>query len=446
MLFTNEIQAAVIVNTNCSLQGTYWSVQLFYQGLNYPFPNVTGLMTLEVNPDNRSNPYIAGNIVLTSLHLPPEPTLRKFQSLGAIAVVMQGYFPTPGYIEFAGDNGNTSDIVIPVLEIPSKYYLNQFVPYLQRNTFLSVILTSGEPNQWAELFDSDWTIAFQIILGAFTMACLIVAVVKWAQFYVSDGGFKLNIAQTCFAFVTLGLLLQAVADVDPLGMRRLFNRVATLFFSSMVTPFIATPYFLVSLYWHDSLEAKSLRLNPFPGKLIIALLVAAIGFFVLDLLFVLLRILNVDLGQSPNPVEVAATVIISGLLVALALFYIVTGISILKKIAKSSKLSSHSKKRTKAATTVLITGSVLLLLISAQNASFYWTIQTPLGATLSVGLHSILQSTAALCLVLFFASPDQRSTSANESRSNSNDKRATNSHSLSGRSPPVQAKNVTNDG
>jgi hypothetical protein len=31
MLFTNEIQAAVIVNTNCSLQGTYWSVQLFYQ-------------------------------------------------------------------------------------------------------------------------------------------------------------------------------------------------------------------------------------------------------------------------------------------------------------------------------------------------------------------------------------------------------------------------------
>jgi hypothetical protein len=26
------------------------------------------------------------------LHLPSEPTLRKFQSLGAIAVVMQGYF------------------------------------------------------------------------------------------------------------------------------------------------------------------------------------------------------------------------------------------------------------------------------------------------------------------------------------------------------------------
>jgi hypothetical protein len=61
-------------------------------GLNYPFPNVTGRMTLEVNPDNTSNPYISGNIVLTSLHLPSEPTLRKFQSLGAIAVVMQGYF------------------------------------------------------------------------------------------------------------------------------------------------------------------------------------------------------------------------------------------------------------------------------------------------------------------------------------------------------------------
>jgi hypothetical protein len=49
-------------------------------------------MTLEENPDNRSNPYIGGNIVLTSLHLPSEPTLRKFQALGAVAVVMQGYF------------------------------------------------------------------------------------------------------------------------------------------------------------------------------------------------------------------------------------------------------------------------------------------------------------------------------------------------------------------
>jgi hypothetical protein len=213
----------------------------------------------------------------------------------------------------------------------------------------------------------------------------------------------------------------------------------------MVTPFIVTPYFLVSLYWHDSLKAKSLRLNPFPGKLTITLLVAAIGFIVLDLLFVILRILNVGLGQSPNPVEVAATVIISALLVALALFYIVTGISILKKIAQRSKLGSHFKKRTKATTIVLITGSVVLLLISAQNASFYWAIQTPLGATLSALLRSAMENAAALCLVLFFASPDRKSTSANEIRSNSSDKRATSSNNLSGTVPSTPAQNVTND-
>jgi hypothetical protein len=69
-----------------------YRISLCGPGLNYPFPNVTGLMTLEENPDNRSNPYIGGNIVLTSLHLPSEPTLRKFQALGAVAVVMQGYF------------------------------------------------------------------------------------------------------------------------------------------------------------------------------------------------------------------------------------------------------------------------------------------------------------------------------------------------------------------
>jgi len=86
-------------------------------GLNYPFPNITGLMTLETNPDNKTNPYIAHNIVLTSLHLPPEPVLRKFQTLGAIAVVMGGYFVVPGVIMYFGDNGNTSDIVIPVAEL-----------------------------------------------------------------------------------------------------------------------------------------------------------------------------------------------------------------------------------------------------------------------------------------------------------------------------------------
>jgi hypothetical protein len=223
VLLVMDARASVIVTTNNTLQGTYLSAQIFYQGLNYPFPNVTGLMTLEVNPDNRSNPYIAGNIVLTSLHLPAEPTLRKFQSLGAIAVVMQGYFLTPGVIMYFGDNGNTSDIKIPVSELWVLNY-SQFVDVLSTTTFVNITLTSAEPNLWKITYESPWIFVFQFSLEAFSLSCLILAIYRWAQFYEFNGGFRFNVPQVCFALTVAGTLIRIVADLDPQGMRQLFNR------------------------------------------------------------------------------------------------------------------------------------------------------------------------------------------------------------------------------
>lgn len=98
---------------------------------------------------------------------------------------------------------------------------------------------------------------------------------------------------------------------------------------------------------HDSLNSQSLKINPFSKKLSITFLITAIGYFCLYLLFVLFRIFDVGLGINPDPVEVTALVLLSGILVALSVFYIVTGIRILKRIAKSTKLVGQSKKRTK---------------------------------------------------------------------------------------------------
>jgi hypothetical protein len=98
---------------------------------------------------------------------------------------------------------------------------------------------------------------------------------------------------------------------------------------------------------HDSLNSQSLKINPFSRKLTITFLIAAIGYFCLHLCFVLLVIFDIGLGTNPDSVEIAALVLLSGLLVALSLFYIITGIRILKRIAKSTKLVGQSKKRTK---------------------------------------------------------------------------------------------------
>jgi hypothetical protein len=55
---------------------------------------------------------------------------------------------------------------------------------------------------------------------------------------------------------------------------------------------------------------------------------------------------------------------------------------------------------------VLIIGSVALLFLSVHNATIYWALETPLAALLSAWIHSALLSTAAFCLLLFFAVPE----------------------------------------
>jgi hypothetical protein len=61
-------------------------IEVVDSGLSTPFPNLTGTMVFETNPS------IADHIVLARLPRPPELTIRKYQALGAIAVVLQKYY------------------------------------------------------------------------------------------------------------------------------------------------------------------------------------------------------------------------------------------------------------------------------------------------------------------------------------------------------------------
>jgi hypothetical protein len=86
--------------------------------------------------------------------------------------------------------------------------------------------------------------------------------------------------------------------------------------------------------------------KPLVRHITIVFVIAAAAFFTLSLLFVFLQIFNVGIGGPVRPLEIANTVVLTTPLVALAIFYIITGIRILRKLVQSAKLS-HRKRRIK---------------------------------------------------------------------------------------------------
>jgi hypothetical protein len=63
-----------------------------------------------------------------------------------------------------------------------------------------------EPNEWAVLFTSEWMILFQLTLELFSLACLLIAIVKWIHFLNYNGGIQLNVAQICIILTLVGIL------------------------------------------------------------------------------------------------------------------------------------------------------------------------------------------------------------------------------------------------
>jgi hypothetical protein len=136
---------------------------------------------------------------------------------------------------YFGDHGDTSDIRIPVSELWVGNY-SKFASVLRNTTFISVTLTSSgtrirfllstfdifealkflksdivccgclEPNLWKVTFDGPWVLVFQITAEASSLACLLFAIVRMAQFYWFNGGFRINIPQVCFVLTIIGAL------------------------------------------------------------------------------------------------------------------------------------------------------------------------------------------------------------------------------------------------
>jgi hypothetical protein len=100
---------------------------------------------------------------------------------------------------------------------------------------------------------------------------------------------------------------------------------------------------LLTMFRHEILTEQSLRINTFIRKLRILFIIIAGLFFVLSLLFNLLRVLDLGIQVQITYTQIA----VFGLfLLSLVVFYCITSIRVLKMLAKSEKLSQR-KRRTK---------------------------------------------------------------------------------------------------
>lgn len=132
----------------------------------------------------------------------------------------------------------------------------------------------------------------------------------------------------CTILLMVSLLLKfAFVTVDPWGFNLILSFGARSFLSSFHLPWGLSCALLVALFWHETLIKDGLAVSAFLGKMRVPFFIIVAIMFGLEILFTTMRIHGYTWVAINNVVYVV-------LAFALAVFYVVSGIRILRALNK----------------------------------------------------------------------------------------------------------------
>eukprot|EP00029_Vermamoeba_vermiformis_P002715 TRINITY_DN13087_c0_g1_i1.p1 TRINITY_DN13087_c0_g1~~TRINITY_DN13087_c0_g1_i1.p1 ORF type:complete len:431 (-),score=37.06 TRINITY_DN13087_c0_g1_i1:79-1371(-) len=379
------------------VEGNYETAQLLLHRENIS-EGYNGTLIYTGDPSLRSSwPDVNGKIVLTSLFVPPEDILRDMQQRGAIAVIMQGFSGVPGFIQYATNNGDTSDITIDFVELEETQYA-----FITSNIELYSIMPveiQFEQNQWQPVFESGWLYVVQITLGLFEIANIVLGIIRLRAFVHRDEGIAFNIPQVSLVIDLAANLLRLSYAPDIGGMRRLYNRNANIVMLLISVPFTLTPSLMITFFWHEILASNKIDVNSGIKKLKIPFIVTSVCLFVLEIIVNILRCLPLGLTNIMLYVDSIIYTIVG---LSIGVFYVVTAVRVIRRVKNSERL----KDRYTARTSLRIGFTSFGLLLSAiSTALAIFMLQFPEGYMFDIWLGHAALNTVSLCNILAFAVP-----------------------------------------
>jgi hypothetical protein len=319
-------------------------------------PNVSAVMTFDrlvaCNAEN-----ITDAVVLCVLDLPLEAQVKDLADKGASAVIFQSVSGVLGFTNLLRQGKNIA-LVLPSFEVHPDDF-NKLAANLEANITLSNIVINPQLNLWVGTLSGPGLYVMQIVLGVISAVLIIFGAIKFRAVLQWFNGCRLSITHVLIWLEIIANFLRLLMLVDPLGFR-IYSWNVQNAISTLHVPFSVSSALLVTLYWHESLQLYSLKINPFLRKMFWPFIVITLLALALEAGAIVVRITVKNLfGTSFIVVYSYYLFILTGVII----FYSLTASRILRYMTKSEKMGKIWQRRKRATVLMIVGGSGLVLSI-----------------------------------------------------------------------------------
>jgi len=266
-------------------------------------------------------------------------------------------------------------------------------------------------NPYGNLVKTGAWSAFGIILQILCVCCTVIGSIKVVQF-IRVFGFQLSISQICLLFEIIGSIERFVYLIDPVYTRRIFSFPLGSILVSLSFPLSLASNLMITFYWQEILTFHKFEYITIPKlhRLKWPFVIIVIIMFGLEIGEEIARA-TFQSGSVSILFNVIAYAIIS---FAIGLFFIITGIRILRRLRQSTKQTRAFKKINRVSLLMLFCGMFVISFII--SLPFIATASSAVGSYVAWWITYGSVQMVCLTQILVFEVPNTTGSSSDSSK------------------------------
>jgi hypothetical protein len=271
------------------------------------------------------------------------------QSKGAIGVVVSPHHvfrQVPGAEMFYDYRATTYKWLLPHNALSISDFTKINTSFANLNTTAFITVDSYSVNEWKVVSDSEWLVAWQVLLGFFGLVTISLGLYLLITIFRDAKKIHMTTVQLSLIFITFGAIWRTIyVVVNPFMYRRTWYTDSNDLFLTSHAVFTISPIFLIALYQHELMKRNNMAANLFLNRM-------RIPFFVcIGILFAAEIAISAVRSQGATTAVTYINVILY-LVVALvfSIFFVVTSIRISLFLNKMRKRSTRKASLLKTTT------------------------------------------------------------------------------------------------
>jgi hypothetical protein len=298
------------------------------------------------------------------------------------------------------------EIRIPIFEI-TKTESAVLWPLVEKGLIESIaLIPSDDPNPWEVALSSPGYYIYTAFLMTFSATNVALAVWKIKLFIDFYGGFRVSFALAVLSLEIISNLIRIFGHIDLFGANDVYSQTASWVFYHLSFPFVLAAIMLFSLYWHEIMTSSSIIVHPFIVKM-------RIPFFVFSGLLLVMQIALILVGTlSVGDFATVGTYVYLIVAVILVVFYLFTGIKLLRRLKSSQKKGRKVSNLKQTTVRIMISIGFLFSMIFVGTFFTAPFAYTPLPYFLLwYSLYAAIDCTSLMNIIAFGIPSNKNSTS-----------------------------------